>query len=263
MRPWLKTTVILATTILIVWLVRSLAFLPILITTDERPSLMAGDRVLVARFAFGLRLPLDALFGYHRLSPTLPRHGDLIAFNDPMERKRNISDQSLCIGTCTGLPGDTIWLPWNANGTHTKGTQHYPFVVPGKNVQIDIHPWNIVMIANALHLYEQKNVCWDCDSLLVVNGQQVRKVSFSEDYIWVSSTGHTEAYDSRLFGPLPVSHLEGKPMLILYSKDPAQPFYSGYRYQRFFTRLPRNKLKKTDHIIGRIVSKAYLCKHIQ
>lgn len=238
MRPWLKTTVILATTILIVWLIRTLAFLPILITTDERPSLMAGDRVLVARFAFGLRLPLDALFGYHRLSPALPRQGELIAFNDPLGKRRNISDQPLCIGICAALPGDTIWLPWNANMNCKEKAKNCPFVIPGKGKPIDIQPWNIVMLANALHLYEQKNVCWDCDSLLVVDGQQVRKVSFSEDYIWVSSNGDTEAYDSRLFGPLPVSHLEGKPMLILYSKDPAQPFYSGYRHQRFFTRLP-------------------------
>lgn len=238
MRPWLKTTVILATTILIAWLIRSLAFLPILITTDERPSLIAGDRVLVARCAFGLRLPLDALFGYHRLSPTLPQQGDLIAFNDPLGKKRNISDQPLCIGTCTAQPGDTIWLPWNSDRTCRKAAKHYPFVVPGKGIPIDIHPWNIVMLANALHLHEQKNVCWDCDSLLVVNGQPVRKVSFAEDYIWISSNRGADPYDSRLFGPLPVSHIAGKPMLILYSKDTTKPFYNGYRYQRFFNLLP-------------------------
>ncbi len=238
MKPWLKTTVILATTILTAWLIRTLAFLPILITTDERPSLMAGDRVLVARFAFGLRLPLDALFGYHRLSPTLPRQGEPIVFNDPLGKRRNISDRPLCVGTCTALPGDTIWLPWGSDGTCRKAAKHYPFVVPGKGITIDIHPWNIVMLANALHLYEQKNVCWDCDSLLVIDGQQVRNVSFADDYIWVSSNGHTEAYDSRLFGPLPVSHLEGKPMLILYSKDSSKPFYNGYRYRRFLSVLP-------------------------
>ncbi len=236
MKPWLKTTVIFATTILIVWSIRSLAFLPILITAAyEQPSLLPGDRVIVDRCSFGLRLPGEFLFGYHRLSPALPRRGDPIAFNDPIGRRQGISARPLCIGTCTALPGDTIWLPWNPGDTlkNTQQTRRYPFVIPGKNVAVDIHPWNIVMLANALHLYEQKNVCWDCDSLLVVDGKPVRKATFSDNYLWVTGSKNAQAYDSRLFGLLPASHLIGKPVLLLYSKDPEQPFYSGYRFGRF------------------------------
>ena len=232
MRPWLKIALIFATTILAVWLIWSLVIFQILITSsNEQPSLQAGDRVLVNRCSFGLRLPCEPLFGYHRFGTVLPQRGDRIAFNDPISSEKYISERPLCIGTCAAIPGDTVWLRWKPYNSKTE--KSYPFVVPGKDKPVNVSPWNMTLLANALHAYEHKNVCWDCDSLLVIDGMPASKVQFKEDYLWILNDRYAQAYDSRLFGLLPASHLVGKLICISYSKDSAQPFYKGYRHHRF------------------------------
>lgn len=72
------------------------------------PTLEVDDRVLVSKFAYGysrVSLPLGAgdLLppGGRRLFETLPRHGDVVVFRHPKQRKTVIK-------RLVGLPGDVI-----------------------------------------------------------------------------------------------------------------------------------------------------------
>ena len=71
--------------------------------TALSPQLLAGDRVLVNRWSYGLRVgSTGSLFGYHRLCRQPVEHGDLVVFDNP----RNTSDVLIC--RCRAVPGDSV-----------------------------------------------------------------------------------------------------------------------------------------------------------
>ena len=71
------------------------------------PVLQQGDRVLVNRWSYGLRIGGEGgLFGYSRLLRRPVSRGDLVVFNDP--RTDDGCGSGVLICRCTALPGDTI-----------------------------------------------------------------------------------------------------------------------------------------------------------
>ena len=71
--------------------------------TGSEPVFQAGDRVMVNRWSYGLRVGgKDCFFGYGRIARQSVEKGDLVAFENPQN-----NDQIL-IYRCKGLPGDTI-----------------------------------------------------------------------------------------------------------------------------------------------------------
>jgi len=69
---------------------------------SARPDLdlLAGDRVWVWRPAYGLRLPLEGLFGYRRWGHGLPERGHRVAYTAP--------DGALAVARIAALPGDSV-----------------------------------------------------------------------------------------------------------------------------------------------------------
>jgi signal peptidase I len=235
-----KLVLAVAVSVLAVWLLWALLAFQIVVSTHaEEPLLYAGDRVMVSRTSYGLRWPMERLFGYHRSNARLPQKGDLMAFNDPLSPTRTISERPLCIGTCVALPGDTVWLPWNGGKGARRSALRYPFVVPGRSVRIAVRPWNAKLLANTLHLHEGANVCFDCDTTLVVDGFTVSEATFTQDYIWVAQPNANGPYDSRTFGFVPMSHLIGRLKFVTLSHNPQESILKGYRWERLF--LPLNR----------------------
>ena len=72
------------------------------------PTLMAGDRILVNRWSYGLRVGgTGRLFSYGRVWRQQVQRGDLVAFENPAD---SIGHQ-LLICRCKALPGDTVSTP--------------------------------------------------------------------------------------------------------------------------------------------------------
>lgn len=67
------------------------------------PTFISGDRVLVNRWSYGLRVGRadSSLFGYGRLARQPVEKGDIVAFEHPTEG-------GIVICRCSGLPGDTL-----------------------------------------------------------------------------------------------------------------------------------------------------------
>ena len=67
------------------------------------PLLQKGDRVLVNRWSYGLRVGSDdGLISYTRIGRRAVKRGDIVAFENPQN-----TDQVL-ICRCEALPGDTV-----------------------------------------------------------------------------------------------------------------------------------------------------------
>ncbi len=74
-------------------------------------SLYPGDRIIVNKWCYGLRLPLMRFFSYHRWWERPVRQGEIVVFNNPADLKRpHIDERALFIGRCVGSPGDTLLL---------------------------------------------------------------------------------------------------------------------------------------------------------
>lgn len=89
------------------------------------PTLEKGDRVLVDRTAYGLKLP----FSKHRFGAKLPQRGDLVVF--PMRGLPGTTGVETVVKRVVGLPGDTVSFIQGAliiNGQQVPGCDAGPYV---------------------------------------------------------------------------------------------------------------------------------------
>lgn len=103
---WLK---VLCSAILIVLLVKAFAFTSCVIPSrGMENSLYQGERILVNKWSYGLRLP----FTTYRLLPKRASKGDIVLFNNPHSRYKDVplASKGLFISRCAGTPGDTLML---------------------------------------------------------------------------------------------------------------------------------------------------------
>lgn len=107
MKQLLKAVLIAAA---LVVLIKVFAFTSCTIpSTGMENSLLRGERVIVNKWSYGLRLPLMGMTGYHRLAARGVERSDIVLFNNPAG-KGTIDRRELFINRCIGLPGDTLML---------------------------------------------------------------------------------------------------------------------------------------------------------
>lgn len=144
------------------------------------PLFVEGDRVLVNRWSYGLRVGGDkSLFSYGRICHQPVEKGDIVAFEDPRDDKR----VAILICRCIAVPGDTV----SQDGRLT--------VVPGLR---------------------------DCADT---------------DYYWMEAIGQGNPTDSRQLGFISEKLIIGRVCRIVYSHDPSQSLFKGWRGQRIWRAL--------------------------
>ena len=96
--------------IAVVLLLRGFAFTSCLIpSTGMENSLFQGERILVNKWSYGLRVPLMSLFSYHRWCERSVRQQDVVVFNNPAAiGQPTIDRREIYISRCIGTPGDTL-----------------------------------------------------------------------------------------------------------------------------------------------------------
>lgn len=96
--------------IAVMLLLRGFAFTSCLIpSTGMENSLFQGERILVNKWSYGLRVPLMSLFSYHRWCERSVRQQDVVVFNNPAAiGQPTIDRREIYISRCIGTPGDTL-----------------------------------------------------------------------------------------------------------------------------------------------------------
>ena len=97
--------------IAVVLLLRGFAFTSCLIpSTGMENSLFQGERILVNKWSYGLRVPLMSLFSYHRWCERSVRQQDVVVFNNPAAiGQPTIDRREIYISRCIGTPGDSLF----------------------------------------------------------------------------------------------------------------------------------------------------------
>ena len=107
-----KWILVFAGAIVIVLLLRGFAFTSCLIpSTGMENSIFQGERILVNKWSYGLRVPFMSIFSYHRWRERPVREQDIVVFNNPAGIRQPVIDRrEIYIGRCIGVPGDTLFI---------------------------------------------------------------------------------------------------------------------------------------------------------
>lgn len=127
---WILT---FAGALVVVLLLRGFVFTSCLIpSTGMENSIFQGERILVNKWSYGLRVPLMSLFSYHRWGARPVHRQDIVLFNNPADIRQLIIDRrKIYISRCIGIPGDTLWVdslftPVSKFNPHKKTSYVYP-----------------------------------------------------------------------------------------------------------------------------------------
>ncbi|WP_455971478.1 signal peptidase I [Bacteroides congonensis] len=96
--------------VVVVLLLRGFAFTSCLIpSTGMENSIFQGERILVNKWSYGLRVPFMTLFSYHRWGERPVQRQDIVVFNNPASIRQPVIDsREVYISRCIGVPGDTL-----------------------------------------------------------------------------------------------------------------------------------------------------------
>lgn len=202
----------------------------------ERPVFMAGDRVVVDRTAYGLRLSPMSWWGYTRIGEKPVKRGEWVAFNIPLEENDSlcVDEQDIFVGYCLAVPGDSLWIDrWGEVHRHKLGGKGSGRAVelPRKNVYMEITPENIRWYCRIINRHEGVHAAIIHDSLCV-SGHFVSGFRFNHDYYWMSSANRDNHADSRTFGFVPDTHIIGRLRRVLYSWNADTVWHSRLRGER-------------------------------
>lgn len=237
-----KTAYAIVAALLAVVLLRCFVATPYLIpSVGMENSLYRGERILVNKWSYGLRLPFMAWWGYHRWPDRPVKQGDIVVFNNPGNLSQPVVDRrETFISRCIGTPGDTLLIDslFDVVPDMPQAIVHKPkpLIVPGRGATLRVYPWNRTLLCNTLVLHEGKRAEIKGDTLFV-EGKPVHFCRFSKDYYWVTANNAANLNDSRLFGFVPKDHIIGKAAVIWFSKKEDTDLFSGYRWERMWTRV--------------------------
>ena len=104
MRNWLKYVIAFASAFALMLAIRTLAFsIHGVEGNGLAPLYQNGDRLLINRCSYGLRIEGNGILPYSRLMRSPVRRGDIVAFTMPCD-----SIAGIYIARCKAIPGDTI-----------------------------------------------------------------------------------------------------------------------------------------------------------
>ncbi len=220
-----KFFIILAVAILVVVVVRLMVFLLITIPDNgQLPYFLQGDRILVHRCAYEVRMP----FSSHRHHVSVPKHGDWVALQTPDSGR-------LCVNNILACPGDTIWMGQHGRIKTSKDYTNgciWPLIVPAAGTHVQTSPWNQNLYAYIINQHEGEEAVVKEDTLFV-NGEATTIYRFKQNYYWTFSGNEKCLPDSRTFGFVPEKNILGQATTLLYSIDSEKPWYHSLRKQRF------------------------------
>lgn len=237
--------------LLIVFLVRCFLIESYTVSSSGMETvLLNGDRVLVDKTAYGVRMPVtlltipftfdsfagmksysDAvLLPYKRVLETKVGIGDIVLYNNPVETDRPLDKRSLILNRCAALPGDSIAIE--------DSTMYYRFAVPRKGMEVELTENNLNLYRNVI-LMEQEGRAKIENSNLYIDGQMQPVYIFSENYYWMLSDNAQDAADSRSLGFIPMPNIIGKARFVWFSSEDG-----NVRWNRCFSTVNTDRKRK-------------------
>src|SRR4029453_14223581 len=151
------------------------------------PTLQIGDHILVNKFLYGPRLeiPLTQISLGQLPGVRKPKQGDVVVFIWPKDRSKDF------IKRVVATEGQTI-------------------EVRGRQVFIDGKPW------------DDSHATWIAQQRAGGPGgagENYGPFTVPKDHVFVMGDNRDQSYDSRFWGPVPISDIKGQALVIYWSWD--------------------------------------------
>ncbi|MBU2923506.1 signal peptidase I [Colwellia sp. 4_MG-2023] len=178
-------------------------------TGSMQPTIKEGDRIIVNKMAYDLRLPFSQL---SLLSTGEPKRGEIVVFESKTADKRLIKRM-------VGLPGDRISM--KEETLYING-QAMPYKITKENPQQLVAIEQLGAINHSIRIDKERSNQRSTFSPLTV----------PDGYYFVLGDNRRNSADSRVYGLVPRHELKGKASSIAFSVN-----YDNYylpRANRFF-----------------------------
>ncbi|MFO0980146.1 MAG: signal peptidase I [Planctomycetota bacterium] len=187
-------------------------------TGSMKPTILEGDRILVNKLAYDLRVPFTS-FSLKRLGD--PERGDIAVLYSPADGVRLVK-------RVIGLPGDRIELRANR------------LFVNGEAVSYDALDTRVFADLpddeQALHRFARENLATRPHAVMSTPQRPSRRdfgpITVPRECYWVMGDNRDESNDSRFFGLVPRANIVGRASAVALSFDPANWYLP--RWHRFF-----------------------------
>lgn len=144
------------------------------------------QHALVSLTYYGLRLPGESLWGYHRWGYAYPENGDQVVFTCTDKQGKELT----LTGICHATPGQVVWIDPVRKiyipGRTSPDAQ--PIYIPAKEHAVRVTPYNAHLLAYLMQRYEACNtVSVNYKGELELDGQPMNRVKLLRDYYWIET----------------------------------------------------------------------------
>lgn len=150
-----------------------------------------NQHALVSLTYYGLRLPGESLWGYHRWGYRTPERGDTLVYTLLSPQ----GEETTLTGVCNSLPGETIWIdPVRQKFLPARTSPDArPITIPRRGQSIRITPYNARFLAFIMQHYEHcQNVSISRQGQLLIDGSAVERARLLRDYYWIET--HNDSF---------------------------------------------------------------------
>ncbi len=192
-------------------------------TGSMKPTILEGDRILVNKLAYDLRIP----FTHIRLARwESPARGEIVVFFSPDQGIRMVK-------RVVGVPGDSVELRENHLLINGRPAGYGPLdpILIGESIN---------ELLKQTHYLAEESVDGDAHPIMLTPGRGVRRsfapIIVPEDQYFLMGDNRDNSRDSRWFGFVPQRLIVGRSSRVALSLDPSHGRLP--RWDRFFHRLP-------------------------
>lgn len=188
-------------------------------TGSMQPTIYEGDRILVDRTAFSLRIPLLGLEVARRGEPA---RGDVVTLTSPYDGTRLVK-------RIVGVPGDVISMRDGRLFINARDVPYAP--------RPDALPWRLPPDDDAHHVLLTEELPGHAHAVMLTPARQAPRdfgpVTVPDNSFLVMGDNRDDSFDSRYFGFVSRDELQGQVLGIVASVDRDRGWRP--RLGRFFT----------------------------
>lgn len=194
------------------------------------PSVLIGDRILVDKLAYHLRVPFTAWRLAHWSAPV---RGDVVTFESP-------EDGRLMVKRVVGIPGDVVALMDNRLAINGTNADYQPLAASGHLPERGADPLRESCDAAGYACFRERVLGSDRVVRLRRHGDagaigDLTPVRVPEGHYLLLGDNRDQSRDSRAIGFVPLHRIVGRATAVAFSLDPANHYLP--RAERFFTAL--------------------------
>ncbi len=229
--------------VLLALVLRSFTFEPYNIPSGSMfPTLLVGDHLFISKYAYGYSRHSFAfslpIIPKGRIFSKDPKVGDVVVFRVTPELMPSLESSVDYIKRVVALPGDTVQMKngrlyLNSKEVERKYLSTVKTEIEGKEI---LYTKYLETLPNGVEheIYEINDM---------MKSDDTPEIKVPEGYFFAMGDNRDNSYDSRFFGIVPLTYLEGRAEVIFYSNNGMGEFWQFWKWpifirtERLFTKI--------------------------